>query len=127
MQPTAIISALAQEQSGLIALLHNPSQVTHAGRDFWRGELHGQAVVLALSKIGKVSATTTATALIERFGVQRMVFTGVSTAWPANMHRRLSSDYSRRYKVRSCSSIYLLVCRPKQFMEMAEIKLKNRS
>ena len=78
MQPIAILSALAQEQHGLIELLHNPKQVTHAGRDFWLGDLHGQRVVLALSKIGKVAAAMTATTLIERFGVQRMVFTGVA-------------------------------------------------
>lgn len=78
MQPTAILSALAQEQSGLIELLHNPNKVNHAGRHFWLGDLHGQPVVLALSKIGKVAAATTAAALMERFGVQRMVFTGVA-------------------------------------------------
>ena len=78
MTTTAILSALAEEQHGLIELLQSPSKVTHAGRDFWQGDLHGQSVVLALSKIGKVAAATTATALIERFGVQRMVFTGVA-------------------------------------------------
>ena len=75
---TAILSALAEEQYGLIEHLHKPSQVRHAGRDFWLGNLHGQPVVLALSKIGKVAAATTATALIERFGAKRMVFTGVA-------------------------------------------------
>ena len=78
MQTTAILSALAQEQHGLIALLERPSKITHAGRDFWLGALHGQSVVLALSKIGKVAAATTSAALIERFGVQRIVFTGVA-------------------------------------------------
>ena len=78
MRPTAILSALAQEQHGLIEQLASPRQVNHAGRNFWLGDLHGQQVVLALSKIGKVAAATTATALIERFGVQRMVFTGVA-------------------------------------------------
>jgi adenosylhomocysteine nucleosidase len=75
---TAILSALAEEQYGLIEHLQKPSQVRHAGRDFWVGNLHGQPVVLALSKIGKVAAATTATALIERFGAKRMVFTGVA-------------------------------------------------
>ena len=78
MTSTAILSALAQEQHGLIELLERPSKVTHAGRDFWQGVLHGQNVVLALSKIGKVAAATTTTALIERFGVRRIVFTGVA-------------------------------------------------
>jgi adenosylhomocysteine nucleosidase len=35
-------------------------------------------VVLALSRIGKVAAATTATTLIEAFGVHRVVFTGVA-------------------------------------------------
>jgi adenosylhomocysteine nucleosidase len=35
-------------------------------------------VVAVLSRIGKVAAATTATVLIERFGVQRIVFTGVA-------------------------------------------------
>ena len=78
MQPTAILSALWQEQHGLIELLQQPCKVTHAGRDFWQGDLHGQAVVLGLSKIGKVAAATTSAALIERFGVGRIVFTGVA-------------------------------------------------
>lgn len=76
--PTAILSALMQEQQGLIERLQQPSKVTHAGREFWHGNLHGQLVVLALSRIGKVAAATTATALIEKFGVSRIVFTGVA-------------------------------------------------
>ena len=76
--PVAILSALSQEQRGLVELLRSPRKVSHAGRDFWLGELHGQAVVLALSRIGKVAAAITAAALIERFGVRRIVFTGVA-------------------------------------------------
>ncbi|MDP2450953.1 MAG: 5'-methylthioadenosine/adenosylhomocysteine nucleosidase [Polaromonas sp.] len=78
MNRTAILSALPDEQQGLLELLQQAQKTSHAGRDFWQGVLHGQPVVLALSKIGKVAAATTATALIERFGVQRMVFTGVA-------------------------------------------------
>ena len=74
----AILSALPEEQSGLLASLQRPECVAHAGRRFTRGTLHGQPVVLVLSGIGKVAAATTATALIERFGVARMVFTGVA-------------------------------------------------
>ncbi len=76
--PIAILSALPQEQRGLIELLHKPRKIHHASRDFWLGDLHGQPVVLALSRIGKVAAATTTTALIEYFGVRRIVFTGVA-------------------------------------------------
>ncbi len=75
---TAILSALAEEQHGLLEALRQPECIRHAGRDFWLGELHGQRVVLALSRIGKVAAATTATALIERFDATRIVFTGVA-------------------------------------------------
>ncbi|MDD2714199.1 MAG: 5'-methylthioadenosine/adenosylhomocysteine nucleosidase, partial [Simplicispira sp.] len=75
---TAILSALPQEQSGLLAALQHPQRVQHAGRVFTSGLLHGQRVVLALSGIGKVAAATTATALLERFGATRIVFTGVA-------------------------------------------------
>lgn len=75
---TAILSALAEEQQGLLDLLQRPQRVRRAGREFWQGELHGTPVVLALSRIGKVAAATTATTLIEAFGAQRLVFTGVA-------------------------------------------------
>ena len=75
---TAILSALAEEQQGLMDRLHQPRRVERAGRTFCLGELHGQPVVLALSRIGKVAAATTATTLIEAFGAQRLVFTGVA-------------------------------------------------
>lgn len=76
--PIAILSALAEEQAGLLEFLENPRQVDHAGRIFWCGSLWGQPVVLALSRIGKVAAATTATALIAHFGVGRVVFIGVA-------------------------------------------------
>lgn len=76
--PTAILSALAQEQHGLVAQLEQPQSVWRAGREFWCGQLQGKPVVLALSRIGKVAAATTAAALIEGFGVGRVVFTGVA-------------------------------------------------
>lgn len=80
MATTAILSALAQEQQGLLALLSDAREVRRAGRDFWTGALHGVPVVLALSRIGKVAAATTATTLIEAFGAERIVFTGVAGA-----------------------------------------------
>jgi adenosylhomocysteine nucleosidase len=75
---TAILSALAEEQRGLLEQLVQPQRVARAGREFWQGELQGHPVVLALSRIGKVAAATTATTLIEAFGVRRLVFTGVA-------------------------------------------------
>ena len=86
MTLTAILSALPEEQFGLVELLKSPQKITHASRDFWQGELHGQPVVLVLARIGKVAAATTATALIERFGAGRIVFTGVAGGMGAGVH-----------------------------------------
>ncbi len=62
----------------MLGLMPDEQPQTSGGRAFWRGHLHGRDVVAVLSGIGKVAAATTATALIERFGVQRIVFTGVA-------------------------------------------------
>jgi adenosylhomocysteine nucleosidase len=75
---TAIVSAMQQELSAVLALLPDEQKQRAAGRDFWLGHLHGQEVVAVLSRIGKVAAATTATVLIERFRVDRIVFTGVA-------------------------------------------------
>ena len=75
---TAIVSALHEELASVLALMPDEQKQRVAGRDFWLGHLHGQEVVAVLSGIGKVAAATTATLLIERFGVQRIVFTGVA-------------------------------------------------
>ena len=78
MTTIAILSALLDEQRGLLGELSNPVKVRRGGREFWRGQWHGRDVVLALSKIGKVAAATTATTLIEAFGAKAIVFTGVA-------------------------------------------------
>lgn len=69
---------MQQELGAVLALMPDESRVAVAGREFWAGHLHGHEVVAVLSRIGKVAAATTATALIERFGVDRIVFTGVA-------------------------------------------------
>ncbi|MBS0342127.1 MAG: 5'-methylthioadenosine/adenosylhomocysteine nucleosidase [Proteobacteria bacterium] len=75
---TGILSAMAQEQTGVVAHLQDVRTERYAGREFQLGRWQDREVVLALSRIGKVAAATTAAALIERFGVSRIVFTGVA-------------------------------------------------
>ena len=75
---TAILSALPEEQAGLLAQLEGARRHTVASRDFWLGRLQGRPVVLALSRIGKVSASLTASVLIGHLGVSRIIFTGVA-------------------------------------------------
>ena len=74
----AIVSAMREELAAVLALMPDEQPTVVAGREFWRGHLHGHEVVAVLSRIGKVAAATTATVLIERFGASRIVFTGVA-------------------------------------------------
>lgn len=74
----ALISALPEELQAVLDLLPDEQRVALAGRAFWQGHLHGQAVVAVLSGIGKVAAATTTTLLIERFQAHRVVMTGVA-------------------------------------------------
>lgn len=78
MGTLAILSALLDEQRGLLEQLQNARKVKRAGRTFWSGQWHEHEVVLALTRVGKVAAATTTTAVIEAFGVDRVVFTGVA-------------------------------------------------
>ncbi|MEO8299396.1 MAG: 5'-methylthioadenosine/adenosylhomocysteine nucleosidase [Burkholderiales bacterium] len=75
---TAIVSAMAEELAALIAQLDVDQVEVHGRRTFHRGRLHGEPVVLVLSGIGKVAAATTAALLAARYGVERIVFTGVA-------------------------------------------------
>lgn len=74
----AIVAAMREELAAVLALMPAETRSTVAGREFFRGRLHGQEVVLVLSRIGKVAAAATAVTLIERFDASAIVFTGVA-------------------------------------------------
>lgn len=76
--PIAILSALPQEQAGLVHAMTGVETVARAGREFSIGQLDGHPVVLALSRIGKVAAATTTATLLEYFGARAVLFTGVA-------------------------------------------------
>ncbi len=73
-----IISALAEEQHGLIDMMHNKIQTTRGKRIYTSGSLWGIDVVCVLSRIGKVAAAATTVTLIEHFDVSHLLFTGVA-------------------------------------------------
>jgi adenosylhomocysteine nucleosidase len=78
MKPVAIMGAMQEELAGLKQALQGLHTVKLGSRQVTTGTWHGHPVVLALSHIGKVAAATTATALIERFDVTEVIFTGVA-------------------------------------------------
>jgi adenosylhomocysteine nucleosidase len=78
MAVIGIMSAMHEELAAVLADMPDEQRVTVAGRDFWVGHWQGHAVVAVLSRIGKVAAATTATLMLERFGVDALVFTGAA-------------------------------------------------
>jgi adenosylhomocysteine nucleosidase len=73
-----IISALAEEQEGLIDAMQDAVTVTHGMREYTTGTLWNIDTVAVLSRIGKVAGAMTAAMLVEKFGVTHIVFTGVA-------------------------------------------------
>ena len=74
----AIVAAMQEELQAVLELMPDETRQVAAGREFFVGHLHGHEVVVVLSRIGKVAAATTAAVLVERFGVDQIVFTGVA-------------------------------------------------
>jgi adenosylhomocysteine nucleosidase len=73
-----IISALPEEQEGLVQAMEGPAKLMHGMREYSVGQLWGIDAVCVLSRIGKVAASMTATMLVEKFGVTHILFTGVA-------------------------------------------------
>ena len=74
----AIMAAMPEELSALLAAMPDARAVMRAGRAFWLAQWCGHEVVAVLSRIGKVAAATTTTLLLSEFGVSRVLFTGVA-------------------------------------------------
>lgn len=73
-----LMAALPQELQAVLDQMPDESRETVAGRVFCPGHLQGCEVVAVVSGIGKVAAATTATMLLQRYGVDGIVFTGVA-------------------------------------------------
>jgi len=76
----AIMGAMPEEIEPLVAQLENVTTTVYAANKYYEGTYHGQDVVVAYSKIGKVFATLTATILIEKFKCDMLLFSGVAGA-----------------------------------------------
>ncbi len=76
----AIMGAMPEEIAPLLERLESVTKTLYASNTFYEGFYQGRHVVVAYSKIGKVFATLTATTLIERFGCDLLLFSGVAGA-----------------------------------------------
>jgi len=78
----AVMSAMREELGTLLDEVEetDPGTTVLGGREFHHGILFGQEVVLAFSRWGKVASASVATTLLQHFGVEEVIFTGVAGA-----------------------------------------------
>ena len=78
--PIGILGAMDEEVRRLRESIGSTRHESAGKRPYHFGEIAGHPVVLAFSRWGKVAAASTATTMIERFGVERILFSGVAGA-----------------------------------------------
>ena len=78
MTKLAIMGAMQEEVEPLLANFENINIVEYANNKFYELNLSGLDIVIAYSKIGKVFASLTASIMIEKFGCDTLLFSGVA-------------------------------------------------
>lgn len=76
----AIMGAMPEEVEPIVAKLDGLKKTVYAANTYYEGSYHGQEVVVAYSKIGKVFAALTATVLLQKFACDTLLFSGVAGA-----------------------------------------------
>ncbi|MGZ5207602.1 MAG: 5'-methylthioadenosine/adenosylhomocysteine nucleosidase [Sulfuricurvum sp.] len=74
----AIMGAMREEIDPILATVGDYMSTEHAGNVFYECVYGGHELVIAYSKIGKVFSAITATVMLERFGAQTLLFSGVA-------------------------------------------------
>ncbi|MDR2905924.1 MAG: 5'-methylthioadenosine/adenosylhomocysteine nucleosidase [Helicobacteraceae bacterium] len=75
-----IIGAMTEEVEPILARLGGVKSEKIGKNTYHSAEFAGKKVAAAYSRIGKVNAAITATTLIERFGTEKILFSGVAGA-----------------------------------------------
>lgn len=73
-----VICAMNEEVELIRKDMKSDKIQTIAGRDFHIGKLYGIDTVLVVSRIGKVASSITASILIDRFNIDKIVFSGTA-------------------------------------------------
>ena len=80
-----IIGAMEEEVSILKEEMEITEVVTHASMDFCKGSLCGKEVVIVRSGIGKVNAAACTQVLVDKFGVDVIINTGIAGSLDAQI------------------------------------------
>ena len=78
MKKLAIMGAMEEEIEPLLSHFDSVNVVDFANNKYYEVNYKGLDIVIAYSKIGKVFASLTATTMIEKFGCETLLFSGVA-------------------------------------------------
>jgi len=76
----AIMGAMPEEIAPILEKVGEYTTTEYAGNRYYEAKYKNVDLIIAYSKIGKVFSTLTATTMIEHFGAQRLLFSGVAGA-----------------------------------------------
>jgi len=81
-----IMGAMREEIEPILELVDEiDGEIDYAGNKYYKAKYNGMELVIAYSKIGKVNSALTASTMIEKFGVNVMLFSGVAGAINENL------------------------------------------
>ncbi len=86
MSKIAIMGAMPEEIAPLLEKVENVKKVDYANNSYYEATYKGKELVIAYSKIGKVFSSLTASTLIEKFGCEKLLFSGVAGAINPELH-----------------------------------------
>lgn len=81
-----IIGAMMEEVAQLKEIMEQAEVVSVAGMDFYKGKISGKDVVVVRSGVSKVNAAVCTQILIDRFGVDAIVNTGIAGSLKAEIN-----------------------------------------
>jgi len=75
-----ILCAMREELEPILEYMKVKERLNHANNIYYLAEFEEKDIVLAYSKIGKVNAALSATVMIEKFKIKKLLFSGVAGA-----------------------------------------------
>ena len=81
-----IMGAMVEEIEPLLEFFKEYEVVEYAKNRYYKTNYKGYEIIIAYSKIGKVFAALTATTMIEKFGIKKLLFSGVAGAIDDDLH-----------------------------------------
>ena len=78
MTKLAIMGAMQEEIIPLLSYFTDIKEIQYANNTYYEAKYNNMDIVVAYSKIGKVFSTLTASTMIQKFGCDTLLFSGVA-------------------------------------------------